>query len=75
MKPRYPSGIEYIYVFRDAIDVTAGATRLDTQLPLLKAAFRTQVKPEMSRLGFFRPSATWTYVNPDGTVVWSHTLS
>jgi hypothetical protein len=74
-EPVYPSGIKYVYVFKNQVDVSKGAQYLDTQLPLLKAAFRTQVAPEMKRVGFAHPSATWTYVNPDGTLIWTHTVS
>ena len=74
VEPVYSSGINYVYVFRNRVGVSNGIKYLDSQVPLLKAAFRTQVAPEMKRLGFAHPSATWTYVNPDGSLVWTHTM-
>ena len=73
VEPVRPSGIRYVYVFKQPVDPQAGAQQLKTQAPLLDAAFTTQVGPEMKRLGFANPSATWTYLNPDGTQIWTHT--
>lgn len=75
IRPVYPSGIEYVYSFKSAVRASRGAKYLDSQVPVLKAIFRTQVGPELRRLGFVHPSATWTYVNPDGSRVWTHTMS
>jgi hypothetical protein len=72
VKPVYPDGIEYAYVYRAPVDASQTARYLDTQLPLLKAVFRTQIAPEMKRYGWANPSATWTYSNPDGALVWTH---
>ncbi|GAB3763298.1 hypothetical protein GCM10027600_08620 [Nocardioides ginsengisegetis] len=72
VKPVYPDGIEFVYVYREPVDASRVAHYLDTQVPLLKATFRTQIAPEMKRNGWTTPSATWTYDNPDGTVVWTH---
>ena len=75
IEPVYPSGIKYVYVFKKQVRVSKVAKYLDTQVPLLKAAFRTQVAPEMKRLGFAHPSATWSYLNHDGSPIWSRTMS
>jgi hypothetical protein len=75
VEPVYPNGIKYIYVFKNQLDVSQGAKALAGQAPVLKAAFRTQVAPEMKRLGFDHPSATWTYLNPDGTQIYTLTTS
>lgn len=75
IEPVYPSGIKYVYVFKEQVHASKVAKYLDTQVPLLKAAFRTQVAPEMKRLGYAHPSATWTYLNHDGSPIWSRTIS
>lgn len=75
IEPVYPNGIKYVYVFKNQIDVSQGRKYLETQMPVFKATFRTQVAPEMKRLGFAHPSATWTYMNPDGSLIWTRTMS
>ncbi|GAB3785338.1 hypothetical protein [Nocardioides ungokensis] len=75
INPVYPSGIEFVYVYKVRVDVAATSDYLDTQLPLLKATFRTLVEPEVTKFGLQHPSAAWTYKNPDGTLVWGHTVS
>jgi hypothetical protein len=74
VEPVYPSGIKYVYVFRNQVDVAQAAKQLKTQAPVLKAAFHTQVASEMKRLGFAHPSATWTYMNSDGSLIWTRTF-
>jgi len=75
INPVYPRGIEFVYVYKVPVDVAVASNYMDTQLPLLKAAFQTQIEPEMTSFGFQHPSAAWTYRNPDGTLVWSRTVS
>jgi hypothetical protein len=71
--PVYPSGIEYVYVFSEAVDAS-GVERIDSFRPVLRAAFFSQVAPELEAAGFPHPSATWTYRNPDRSLVWTHTF-
>jgi hypothetical protein len=75
IQPVYPDGIKYVYVFKNTVDPTVGAKYLDKSVPVLKATFRTQVAPEMKRLGIAHPSVTWRYVDPDGSLVWTRTFS
>ena len=72
VQPVYPDGIEYVYTYREPVDAAQAAVQIDSQLPLLKAAFRTQIVPEMRQHGWANPSARWSYLNPDGTVVWTN---
>ena len=73
--PVYPNGIEYDYTFRVAVDPALAPARLDTQAPTLRTQARTVVVPEMERMGFADPTVTYTYRNPDGSVVWTRTFS
>ena len=73
--PVYPNGIEYDYTFRAAVDPALALPQLDTQAPTLRTQARTVVVPEMERLGFADPTVTYTYRNPDGSVVWTRTFS
>jgi hypothetical protein len=73
--PVYPNGIEYDYTFRTAVDPAGAKTQLDAQAPTLRTQARTMVIPEMERMGFAEPSVTYTYRNPDGSVVWTRSFS
>lgn len=75
VEPDPPAGLEYIYVFKRPVDIPRARQALASQLPVLRASFRTQVAPEMTKQGFEDPTATWTYLNPDGSEVYSHTVS
>jgi hypothetical protein len=71
IQPDYPSGITYIYVFRKAVPEDAAATQLDSTSSALKKTFTQTVGPALESQGFADPQVTWTYKNPDGTVIWS----
>lgn len=73
--PVYPNGVEYDYTFRTAVDPAGAKTHLDGQAPTLRTQARTVVIPEMERMGFAGPSVTYTYRNPDGSVVWTRSFS
>ena len=75
IQPVYPDGIKYVYVFKNTVDPTVGAKYIDHTVPVLKTTFRTQVAPEMKKLGIAHPTVTWRYVNPDGSLVWTRTFS
>jgi hypothetical protein len=75
IQPVYPDGIKYVYVFKNTVDPTLGAKYIDHTAPVLKTTFRTQVAPEMRKLGIAHPTVTWRYVNPDGSLVWTRTFS
>jgi hypothetical protein len=75
IEPDPPSGLEYIYVFKQPVDVARARQAMKAQLPVLRASFRTQIAPGMKRHGFKDPTATWTYLNPDGSEVFSRTFS
>ena len=58
-----------------ALDPALAKPQLDKQAPTLRTQARTVVFPEMESLGFASPSVTYTYRNPDGSVVWTRTFS
>lgn len=74
IKPDYPSGITYVYVFRKAVDPDTAAKQLDSSAAMLEGTFTQTVGPALESQGFASPRATWTYENPDGTVLWSKTF-
>lgn len=74
IEPEYPNGIEYVYVYKRQVDVSRAADYLQTTVPVLKKVVQTQVAPELERLGIAEPTVTWTYRNPDGTLIWQRTM-
>ncbi|WP_370614014.1 hypothetical protein [Mumia sp. Pv 4-285] len=75
IEPIYPNGIEYVYVYSKLLDADRVEEQLDTSVAVLQASFDTQVAPEMKRAGFTSPTATWTYLNSDESVIWTRTFS
>jgi hypothetical protein len=73
IRPSYPSGVEIVYVFKQAVSPSVATDSLNQSAPILRKTFTTLMAPEMKTLGFAHPSATWTYRNPDGSLVWTIT--
>jgi hypothetical protein len=73
IQPDYPSGITYVYVFRKKVDPDGAGKQLDSSSSALENIFTQTVGPALESQGFANPQATWTYQNPDGTVIWSKT--
>lgn len=74
--PVYPSGLKFVYVYQNFVDVPSAVRRLRTTVPVLQASFTSEMEPEMKRMGFSdHPSVTWAYLNPDGSPIWSYTAS
>jgi hypothetical protein len=72
--PVPPDEIEIVYVLRKRARATA-AGEMDSWAPTLQTMFDTKIADEMrSQVGIEHPSVTWTYKNPDRSVVWSHTV-
>lgn len=70
-----PSTIVFSYVYAEAVDVPTAAAYLDTMVDTLQAACDAQVFPAMEAAGVSDPQAVYTYLNPDGSEVWSHTFA
>jgi hypothetical protein len=70
-----PSTIVFSYVYAEAVDVPSAAAYLDTMVSTLQSACDAQVFPAMEAAGVSDPQAVYTYLNPDGSEVWTHTFA
>lgn len=70
-----PSTVVFTYVYAEAVDATAAAEYLDGMVETLQAACDSQVFPAMTDAGLTDPQATYTYLNPDGSEIWTHTFT
>jgi len=68
----YPSGVTYLYTFRNT--VPAGTAQgLEAQSSQFEGLFTNTLAPALEMQGLTHTSATFTFKNPDGSVIWSHT--
>jgi hypothetical protein len=70
----HPDTMEYLYVYAQAVDPTAGGAVFDAAVATFQGTVDSVVFPEMVRAGITSPRVTYTYQNPDGTTVWSRTF-
>lgn len=70
-----PSTIVFSYVYAEAVDVPTAAAYLDTMVETLQAACDAQVFPAMVAVGISDPQVVYTYLNPDGSEIWTHTFA
>lgn len=70
-----PSTIVFRYTYAEAVDVPTAAAYLDTMVDTLQGACDAQVFPAMEAAGVSDPQAQYTYLNPDGSEVWTHTFA
>ena len=70
-----PDTVSFNYVFVEAIDVAVASEQFDLAVDQLQDVCDTQVFPTMKSMGITEsPKAMYTYVNPDGTQIWSKTF-
>lgn len=69
-----PSTMEYVYTFAEEADVKAAAKGLEEYVPTLQETADAQIFPEMEREGIASPRVAYTYLNPDGSEIWTVTL-
>lgn len=69
-----PSTFEYVYVYANQVDAAAAQPTFDSYAPTLQSTVDTTVGPSMRRAGIPAPKVTYTYLNPDGSLVWTHTF-
>lgn len=69
-----PSTIVFRYVYAEQVDPVASAEYFDGMVPTLQTLCDTQVFPALQKAGVTDPSAVYTYVNADGSEVWTHTF-
>jgi hypothetical protein len=74
IKPQYPNGLEIVYVYKQAVSPAAARAQIEQGAPVLKQTFESIMAPELKAHGLVNPTATFTYENPDGTVIWSRTF-
>ena len=68
-----PDTVEFVYTYAKAVDPAAAATYLDTMIPTLQSASDSSMFPEMRHAGItVSPKVRFTYLNSDGTMLWSH---
>lgn len=64
----------YTFTYQEAVDVAVATEALDGQAASLQQAVDEQVFPAMTKVGIAAPKVVYTYLNPDGTQVWSRTF-
>lgn len=68
-----PDTVEFVYSYAKAVDPAAAAAYLETMIPTLQSASDSSMFPEMRNAGItVSPKVRFTYVNSDGTMLWSH---
>lgn len=71
-----PNGIEYSYTYADQVDASFAEESLAGIEETLQQLLDTAVFPMMVQAGVEEPlSATYTYLNADGTELWSETFT
>ena len=73
VQPDYPSGFIFTFVLRQK--VPAGAvSQIEAQAAQFQSNFSSTLAPALASKGFANPTATFTFKNPDGSVVWTRTF-
>jgi len=72
----HPNTIVYTYTYSKQLDAGAAAAYFDTQAATIQQTCDTSVFPSMKEVGILSGQhATYTYLNPDGSLIWSRTFS
>lgn len=67
-----PDTVEFVYTYAKAVDAAGAAAQLDTMIPKLQSASDSMF-PGMKTAGItVAPKVRFTYLNSDGTMLWSH---
>lgn len=64
--------ISYVYTYVDMLDAEATAEQFDAQVETLQSGVDGQVFPAMQQAGIANPKVRYTYLNADGTEIWTH---
>lgn len=71
-----PSAIEYVYTYADELDPNAARAEFEGTVGYVQESANTLIFPQMTRQGVPSPmELTFTYLNADGSEIWSHTVS
>lgn len=66
----------YTYTFTEAIDPALAADGFDSTSEMLKSAAQSLLIPSLQAVGVTdNPQVTYTYLNPDGSVIWTATYA
>jgi hypothetical protein len=65
----HPGTVEFGYTYAQAVEPTAAAAGLETMIPTFQTLCDTQVFGTMQAVGITEPSVTYTYLNPDGSLI------
>ena len=72
----HPGTVEYSYRFAKQADPVAAKSFFDSMVPKFQTACDTQLFPDMKRAGITTSqSVKYTYLNADGSEIWSHTFT
>lgn len=71
----HPGTVEFGYTYAETLDPTAAAAGLETMIPTLQTLCDTQVFGTMQAAGITEPSVVYTYLNTDGSLIWTHTFT
>jgi hypothetical protein len=71
----HPGTVEFSYTYAEALDPVAAAAGFEAMIPTLQTLCDTQVFGAMQAAGITDPSAVYTYLNPDGSTIWTHTFT
>ena len=71
----YPNALEYVCVYSTFHDEGKIGDYLDSKVPAMQRILDTRIGPEMAAHGFTTPAATFTYLNPDNSLTWTHTFN
>lgn len=69
-----PSTLEYRFTYTETIDRSAAAEYFTTMIPTLQSVVNSAVGPSMVAAGVKSPKVRYTYLNPDGSTLWTHTF-
>jgi hypothetical protein len=66
----------YTYTFAEPIDAAVAAESFDSMSDMLKGPAENMLIPALEMAGVTdNPQVTYTYLNPDGSVIWTKTYS
>lgn len=72
----HPDTVSYTYVYEKQLDPSKAGAYFETQMPAIQKVCDTQVFPAMKAAGVTSGQhAQYTYLNADGSQIWSHTFS
>lgn len=75
VEPTYPSTITYSYTYLNPIPGTPSSEKTADLAAELQSLLDESVFPIMINFGVVDPVAVYTYINPDGSIVWTQAFT